>query len=309
MMKIIWKIECKWCNYWFLYHSCHIFTYSYLKRWREKKNYIIFHDQFSWRFSRPVTWMRVHLYAVPLCFLSMTEISHVFSAARFSVVFLKETTKKKQQTLSLAYLKIVIRDKGKLLSLPFVQTKCGVAGLDCGQFVCCLKNTLPPFSLSLFHPGLVRLSCQRSPPSQLPLSHPDDLSCLTFCSTCSNCGASWIVLLTLQGLRYLSLRYITEIHIPVSEPGRWRVSSEKQPFISDVDVWLFVFLCQQMRTNLTEVYFSRDILDVKFLYDGDVFKTCNNIGANMSCRRRVTSSTLKHWIIFKYPKWVKFKKQ
>lgn len=149
MMKIIWKIECKWCNYWFLYHSCHIFTYSYLKRWREKKNYIIFHDQFSWRFSRPVTWMRVHLYAVPLCFLSMTEISHVFSAARFSVVFLKETTKKKQQTLSLAYLKIVIRDKGKLLSLPFVQTKCGVAGLDCGQFVCCLKNPLPPFSLSL----------------------------------------------------------------------------------------------------------------------------------------------------------------
>lgn len=49
-----------------------------------------------------------------------------------------------------------------------------------------------------------------------------------------------------------------------------------------------------MRTNLAEVYFSRDILDVKFLYDGDVFKTCNNIGANMSCRRRVTSSTLKH---------------
>lgn len=234
------------------------------------------------------------------------NITRFFSCTFFCSVPQRNNKKK---TLSLAYLKIVIRDKGKLLSLPFVQTKCGVAGLDCGQFVCCLKNTLPPFSLSLFHPGLVRLSCQRSPPSQLPLSHPDDLSCLTFCSTCSNCGASWIVLLTLQDLRYLSLRYITEIHIPVSEPGRWRVSSEKQPFISDVDVWLFVFLCQQMRTNLAEVYFSRDILDVKFLYDGDVFKTCNNIGANMSCRRRFTSSTLKHWIIFKYPKWVKFKKQ
>lgn len=49
-----------------------------------------------------------------------------------------------------------------------------------------------------------------------------------------------------------------------------------------------------MRTNSAEVYFSRDILDVKFLYDGDVFKTCNNIGANMSCRRRVMTSILKH---------------
>lgn len=268
-----------------------------------------------YHFSRPV-FLKVFPpgdmdASTPVCSASLLSV-HDWNITRFfSCTFFCSVPQRnnKKKTLSLAYLKIVIRDKGKLLSLPFVQTKCGVAGLDCGQFVCCLKNPLPPFSFSLFHPGLVRLSCQRSPPSQLPLSHPDDLSCLTFCSTCSNCGASWIVLLTLQGLRYLSLRYITEIHIPVSEPGRWRVSSEKQPFISDVDVWLFVFLCQQMRTNLAEVYFSRDILDVKFLYDGDVFKTCNNIGANMSCRRRVTSSTLKHWIIFKYPKWVKFKKQ
>lgn len=268
-----------------------------------------------YHFSRPV-FLKVFPpgdmdASTPVCSASLLSV-HDWNITRFfSCTFFCSVPQRnnKKKTLSLAYLKIVIRDKGKLLSLPFVQTKCGVAGLDCGQFVCCLKNPLPPFSLSLFHPGLVRLSCQRSPPSQLPLSHPDDLSCLTFCSTCSNCGASWIVLLTLQGLRYLSLRYITEIHIPVSEPGRWRVSSEKQPFISDVDVWLFVFLCQQMRTNLAEVYFSRDILDVKFLYDGDVFKTCNNIGANMSCRRRVMTSILKHWIIFKYPKWVKFKKQ
>ena len=47
-----------------------------------------------------------------------------------------------------------------------------------------------------------------------------------------------------------------------------------------------------MRTNLAEVYFSPDILDVKFLYDRDVFKTCNNIGANMSCRRRITTLIL-----------------
>lgn len=268
-----------------------------------------------YHFSRPV-FLKVFPpgdmdASTPVCSASLLSV-HDWNITRFfSCTFFCSVPQRnnKKKTLSLAYLKIVIRDKGKLLSLPFVQTKCGVAGLDCGQFVCCLKNPLPPFSFSLFHPGLVRLSCQRSPPSQLPLSHPDDLSCLTFCSTCSNCGASWIVLLTLQGLRYLSLRYITEIHIPVSEPGRWRVSSEKKPFISDVDVWLFVFLCQQMRTNLAEVYFSRDILDVKFLYDGDVFKTCNNIGANMSCRRRVMTSILKHWIIFKYPKWVKFKKQ
>lgn len=200
-----------------------------------------------YHFSRPV-FLKVFPpgdmdASTPVCSASLLSV-HDWNITRFfSCTFFCSVPQRnnKKKTLSLAYLKIVIRDKGKLLSLPFVQTKCGVAGLDCGQFVCCLKNTLPPFSLSLFHPGLVRLSCQRSPPSQLPLSHPDDLSCLTFCSTCSNCGASWIVLLTLQGLRYLSLRYITEIHIPVSEPGRWRVSSEKQPFISDVDVWLFVF--------------------------------------------------------------------
>lgn len=200
-----------------------------------------------YHFSRPV-FLKVFPpgdmdASTPVCSASLLSV-HDWNITRFfSCTFFCSVPQRnnKKKTLSLAYLKIVIRDKGKLLSLPFVQTKCGVAGLDCGQFVCCLKNPLPPFSLSLFHPGLVRLSCQRSPPSQLPLSHPDDLSCLTFCSTCSNCGASWIVLLTLQGLRYLSLRYITEIHIPVSEPGRWRVSSEKQPFISDVDVWLFVF--------------------------------------------------------------------
>ena len=35
-----------------------------------------------------------------------------------------------------------------------------------------------------------------------------------------------------------------------------------------------------MRTNLAEVYFSQDTLDIKFLYDRDVFKTCNNVGAD-----------------------------
>lgn len=189
-----------------------------------------------YHFSRPV-FLKVFPpgdmdASTPVCSASLLSV-HDWNITRFfSCTFFCSVPQRnnKKKTLSLAYLKIVIRDKGKLLSLPFVQTKCGVAGLDCGQFVCCLKNPLPPFSLSLFHPGLVRLSCQRSPPSQLPLSHPDDLSCLTFCSTCSNCGASWIVLLTLQGLRNLSLRYITEIHIPVSEPGRWRVSSEKKAF-------------------------------------------------------------------------------
>ena len=116
-----------------------------------KKKDIIFHDQISWRFSCPVTWMWVHLYAVPLCFLFMTEISHVFSAARFFCSVLQEKQTKNQLLgilLSLAYLKIVIRDKGKLLSLPFCPDKVWRGGIGLWP-VCMLPQKHLPFPLCL----------------------------------------------------------------------------------------------------------------------------------------------------------------
>lgn len=161
---------------------------------------------------------------------------HNFFSCTFSVVFLKK--KKKLQILSicflldillwsLAYLKIVIRDKENYCHCHLSrQAWRGVAGIRPWPVCMLPQNPEAPPSL----PGLVLFSCQSPLTLLLPVLPvlnftPKWLSCLTFCSTCSNCGASWIVLLTLKALRYLSLHYHRNLHT-VSEPARWDGSSE-----------------------------------------------------------------------------------
>lgn len=218
--EIIWKIECKWCNYWFLYHSCHIFTYSGGWVYLNDGENIIFHSRFP---------TRCHgcerAYAVPLCFPSITEISRRFSAARFFCSVPPDTVWDIRRW-SLAYLKIVIRDKEDFC--------------HCGQFVCCLKTHSSP------------------PPPASSTSHPND--CLVFHSAA-------LVATVAQAEMYSSRL----------KPRDTRAYVMREAFISDV-MWLF-FLYQQTGSNLLEVCFSWNILDIKLLCDSAVLKTCNNIGA------------------------------
>lgn len=132
-----------------------------------------------------------------------------FFSCTFSVVFLKKKKKKIFQIsstrflldilLSLAYLKIVIKEKENCH-----RHLCGQVWRRYGQSECCLKPLKRPPFHSYSHAS-VRLCC------------------LTFCSTCSNCGASWTVLLTLRALRYLS-RVIRDLQT-VSEPDTREASS------------------------------------------------------------------------------------
>lgn len=124
---------------------------------------------------------------------------------------------------SLAYLKIVIKDKENCRLSR--QLWCCVAGIGLWP-VCMLPQTLEaPLSswpratlMPIFtHLAAASVAC--------PHLNAQQLCCLTSCSTCSNCGASWIVLLALKAPRHLSRHYRRDLQT-VSERATWaQVSS------------------------------------------------------------------------------------
>lgn len=159
------KIECKWCNYWFLYHSCHIFTHSggwvYLK---DRENIIFF---ILWKVSA-----RYHgcefVFAAPLCF---SVYDWNITAARFLSRSSKKISRYRRyflwniQLWSLTYLKIVIREEEN----------------ESGQSGCCLKH----LNLFLsFTPTFVALQLPLSP----LLSLTPKYLFSSLCSTCSDFG-------------------------------------------------------------------------------------------------------------------------
>lgn len=123
-----------------------------------------------------------------------------------------------------------------------------MAGLDCGQFVCCLK----PLTHSL---PLSPLPCGAPTPIFAPVAAPSvgspqprtqtTVLSYTSCSTCSNCCVSQILLIMPQ--TYLSLHYHRNLSCQVSSGG-------------SLYFRYILFTCQQVQTWLQCVSLQINVL-------------------------------------------------